>query len=353
VSYFVFQAISYLADVHLETLQPERHLGYFALSLAFFPKLLQGPIERSGDLIPQLKAPWRFSYDDARRGIVLFAVGLFKKVAIADRLGLYVDAAYGFPQDHSGGTLLLATYAYAFQIYFDFAGYTDMARGAARLFGIDLTQNFRSPYLATSVGDFWRRWHISFSRWILDYIFKPLQLRWRRLGNVGVAAALAVAFLACGLWHGATSGFLAWGALHALYMVGALGWRPVQKKMHAVHERIDPRLLLSWQRFATFHLVCLAWVFFRAPTVQAAAGILERIARPGPPLLSIGAFSGMQLASLAAAIVLNAAFGHLLRDGSGRASRPAWPLRWALYLLVGFGCFHLYVGGGNFIYFGF
>ncbi|TLM59851.1 MAG: MBOAT family protein, partial [Deltaproteobacteria bacterium] len=179
VSYYVFQAISYLSDIYLEIAEPERHFGYFALSLAFFPKLLQGPIERSGELLPQLKAPYVFDYGNVRYGLLLFTWGLFKKVVLADRLGLYVDAVYADIPAYHGLPLLAATYAYAFQIYFDFSGYTDMALGTARLFNIRLTDNFNRPYLATSVADFWRRWHISFSRWILDYIFKPLQMAWR------------------------------------------------------------------------------------------------------------------------------------------------------------------------------
>src|SRR6185369_6842580 len=166
VSYYVFQAISYLIDIYLEVEKPERHFGYFALYLAFFPKLLQGPIERSGDLIPQLKEKYEFNYGNMRFGLLLFTWGLFKKVVIADRLGIFVDTAYNDVHAVSGLSLLLATYAYAFQIYTDFSGYTDMALGSARLFNITLTQNFNSPYLATSVADFWRRWHITFSRWI-------------------------------------------------------------------------------------------------------------------------------------------------------------------------------------------
>jgi len=205
-SYYIFQAISYLVDIYLETDKAEPHFGYFALYLCFFPKLLQGPIERSGALLPQLKKPFLFNYENARAGLVLFSWGLWKKLVIADRLSLLVGTAYGDVHAYSGISLVLATYCYAIQIYCDFSGYTDMARGTALLFNIDLTENFNAPYLATSVADFWRRWHISFSRWILDYIFKPLQMCWRSSGSIGTPAALLVTFVVSGLWHGAVGG---------------------------------------------------------------------------------------------------------------------------------------------------
>lgn len=264
VSYYVFQAISYLFDIYLEIERPERHFGYFALYLAFFPKLLQGPIERAGDLIPQLRSKYEFIYDNIRFGMLLFAWGLFKKVVIADRLGLYVDSVYNDVQSFSGFSLLLATYAYAFQIFMDFSGYTDMALGSARLFNINLTQNFNSPYLATSVADFWRRWHITFSRWILDYIFKPLQMQWRNWKSWGTASALVVAFIISGIWHGANWGFVIWGGLHGLYMACSVFYKPYQKKLHKLLGIEKTKFLKYWQIFVTFNLVSFAWIFFRA-----------------------------------------------------------------------------------------
>jgi len=277
VSYYVFQAISYLFDIYLEIERPERHLGYFALYLAFFPKLLQGPIERAGDLLPQLKAKYQLNHDNLRMGALLFLWGLFKKVVIADRLGVYVDAVYRDVHLYKGLPLLLATYAYGFQIYLDFSGYTDMALGSALLFNIKLTQNFNSPYLATSVADFWRRWHISFSRWILDYIFKPLQMQWRNWKNWGTAAALITAFLASGIWHGAGWGFVVWGGLHGLYMACSVFYKPHQKKLHKFLGIEKTRRLKVWQIFVTFHLVNLAWVFFRANSITDALYVLSEI----------------------------------------------------------------------------
>ncbi len=264
ISYFSFQAISYLADVYLEIQEPEQHLGYHALALAFFPKLLQGPIERASDLLPQLKKPYQFDYDTMRSGMLLFTWGLFKKVVVADRLALYADQVFNHVHDYTGLPLIIGTYAFALQIYFDFSGYTDMARGTARLFGINLTENFNSPYMATSIADFWRRWHISFSRWILDYIFKPLQMSWRGRGQAGTALALLVTFLISGLWHGLNYGYVIWGLLHGLYLAASTYYRPYQKKLHKLLGVGKSRWLKWWQVFVTFNLVSFAWIFFRA-----------------------------------------------------------------------------------------
>lgn len=270
VSFFVFQAIGYLFDIYLEIQESEHHLGYFALSMAFFPKLLQGPIERSGELLQQLKAPYEFNYDNVRSGIILFLWGFFEKVVVADRFGLFVDAVYGNLHRYSGISLVLATWLYALQLYFDFSAYTNMALGTARLFNIRLTQNFNSPYLATSVADFWRRWHISFSRWVLDYIFKPLQMRWRGWGTHGTATALIITFLISGIWHGATWGFVVWGALHGLYLAGSVYWKPHQKRIYKLLGIEKSRMLKVWQTFITFQLVCFTWIFFRAENLTDA-----------------------------------------------------------------------------------
>ena len=231
VSFFVLQAISYLIDIYLKVLDPERNLGTFALYLSFFPKLIQGPIERGSDLLPQLHRPYQFDYQNVRRGLWQIEQGLFKKLVIADRLAIFVDAVYNNIQTYTGIPLIIATYLYALQIYFDFSAYTDIALGVARLFGINLKQNFNSPYLAYSIPDFWRRWHISFSRWILDYVFKPLQMFMREWKQWGSAIALMITFLLSGIWHGMTWGFIAWGLLHGIYMAASVFFSPFFKKL--------------------------------------------------------------------------------------------------------------------------
>ena len=287
VSFYVFQAISYLIDIYLEIAKPERHVGYFALYLAFFPKLLQGPIERASDLIPQLKTKYEFNYDNMRMGMVMFANGLFKKVVVADRLALYVNPVFDNVHAYSGPIFILATYLYAFQIYFDFAGYTDMALGSARIFNINLTQNFNSPYFATSIADFWRRWHISFSRWILDYIFKPLQLHWREWKTSGTAAALIVTFVISGVWHGASWGFIIWGLLHGIYLAVSVYYRPLQKKIHKCFMIDKSKTLRIWQTVITFQMVCFSWIFFRSNSIEDAFYIIAVLIRPAKSFHSL------------------------------------------------------------------
>jgi len=327
VSYFTFQAISYLADIYLETQEPEMHPGYHALSLAFFPKLLQGPIERAGALLPQLRKAYVFDYDAVRSGMLLIAWGLFRKLVVADRLALYVNQVYGDVGTYAGPALLLATYAYALQIYFDFAGYTDMARGTARLFGVDLTENFNSPYLATSVADFWRRWHMSFSRWILDYIFKPLQIAWRDSGKAGTALALVVTFLICGIWHGASWGFVVWGLLHGVYMGASIFYRPYQVRLHRWLGAEKNRWLKAWQVFATFHLVTFAWVFFRADNIGDAWYVIKRVLVFNGDIKTKHNFTMISVALIITLLVT------LLRNRATQWMNNK-TIRWAVYILL-------------------
>lgn len=270
VSYYIFQAISYLFDVYLEVEPAEHHYGRFVLFLAFFPKMLQGPIERVGDLAPQFEIIPDCELSKFKSGLMLIVVGLFKKIVIADRLSMFCDPVFSNVQGFSGVNLIGAVYVYAFCLYFDFSGYTDMAIGSARLFNIDLTQNFNNPYIATSVADFWRRWHISFSRWILDYIFKPLQMQWRNWKSSGTAVALLITFIISGLWHGASWGFVIWGALHGLYMAISIYSKSYRKKLHNFCG-LEGKPLLKWMQIAiTFNLICFAWLFFRANSVSDA-----------------------------------------------------------------------------------
>lgn len=363
VSYYTFQAISYLIDVYLDVQEPERHLGYFALYMAFFPKLLQGPIERAHDLLPQLRIPYRFSCNNVRSGLLLFAEGLFCKVVIAERLARYVNSVYDNVHSHAGATLILATYCYAVQIYCDFAGYTDMARGTARLFNIDLTENFTRPYVATSVADFWRRWHISFSRWILDYIFKPLQLKWRSWRTLGTALALLVTFLASGIWHGASWGFVIWGLLHGIYLAGSVFYRPYQKKIHAALGVDKSGWYRVVQVFCTFNLVSLAWIFFRANSVRDAFYVVTHLAtRSGwIPAEGIREFLSQQIllgdhvrssiSLLFMLIVLCAG----AREWLGRVQERPALVRWPIYLALSYAIvmFGVWGAGQQFVYFAF
>jgi len=363
-SFYIFQAISYLNDIYLEIEEPERHLGYFSLYLAFFPKLLQGPIERAGALLPQLKQKYAFNYDNMRYGMLLFTWGLFKKVVLADRLGLYVDTVYDDVHAYQGLPLILATYAFAFEIYFSFSGYTDMALGTARLFNINLTNNFDKPYLATSVADFWRRWHITFSRWIFDYIFKPLQMQWRNAKNWGTAAALMVTFLVSGIWHGASWTFVVWGLLHGLYMCCSVFYRPFQKKIHKALKLEKTKVLNAWQVFVTFNLVCFAWIFFRANNASDAVYIVKNafnVLGNYKIFLEDGAREfiiktivlGVHSAHFAVVFAASLVVLFLNRNITDKIGDNYFYKRWAIYIFIVFLTISLWKSNEGFIYFNF
>jgi len=280
ISFYTFQACSYLMDVYRGKQAPERHPGLFALYVSFFPQLVAGPIERAGNLLPQLRAlarageRHRFDYDDATNGLKLMAWGFFKKIVIADRLAVVVDQVYGQPESYGGPALAMATVCFAFQIFCDFSGYTDIAIGCARVLGFRLTNNFRRPYFAASVADFWRRWHISLTSWFRDYVYIPLggnrvnEGRWR--------INIAVVFLLSGLWHGANWTFLAWGAIHAGYIVVGKLTMPMRERLSAALGLTRaPRVHHAMRMASTFALVCFAWIFFRAESVGDAVGIVR------------------------------------------------------------------------------
>jgi len=364
VSFYIFQAISYLNDIYLEIEVPEQHLGYFALYLAFFPKLLQGPIERAGNLLPQLKQKYEFNYDNMRFGLLLFTWGLFKKVVLADRLGLYVDTVYDDVHSYQGLSLILATYAFAFELYFSFSGYTDMALGTARLFNINLTNNFNKPYFSTSVAQFWRRWHITFSRWIFDYIFNPLQMQWRNGKNWGTAAALMVTFFVSGLWHGASWTFVAWGLLHGLYLACSVFYRPYQKIIHKALKLEKTKLLKFWQIFVTFNLVCFSWIFFRANSTSDAVYIVKNafnilgnykifVEEGAREFIIKVMVLGVHSAHFA--VVFTSALIVLFLNGNRiyGISEKKYYARWSMYILIVFLTISFWKSNESFIYFNF
>ena len=217
ISFYTFQALGYSIDVYYGRVQAERDLGAYALFVTFFPQLVAGPIERTGSLLPQFKVNHGFDYDRVTSGLKLAAWGMFKKVVIADRLALYVNGVYGGPAVYPATTLALATFFFAFQIYCDFSGYSDIAIGCARVLGFNLMTNFRQPYFAASIAGFWRRWHISLSTWFKDYLYIPLG--GSRCGAFRQNINLLITFLVSGLWHGAAWHFFIWGALHGIFQI--------------------------------------------------------------------------------------------------------------------------------------
>lgn len=261
LSFHTFQAMSYTFEVYRGNQKAERHLGLYALYVMFYPQLVAGPIERPQNILPQFRVKHTFSYQNVRDGLLLACWGLFKKVAIADRLAVFVDQVFNHPLDYGGPSIVVAAVFFAFQIYCDFSGYTDMAIGIAQVMGFTLMKNFDRPYAARRVGEFWRRWHISLSTWFRDYLYLPLG--GNRKGLIRTLCNTGIVFLVSGLWHGANWNYLIWGALHGTYlMMGILTAGFLKKATEVLHL---PELLLKvWGVISTFVLVTFAWIFFRA-----------------------------------------------------------------------------------------
>lgn len=268
ISFFTFQAVGYLMDVYYRRIKAEHNWWNYMLFVSFFPQIMSGPISRAGDLLPQIKSPRRFNETMATEGLRWFAWGLFLKVMMADRLGMYVDKVLENYQYNSGSSCLIASIFYSFQIYGDFAGYSFMALGVGKLMGFNLVNNFQRPYLAVSVTDFWRRWHISLSTWLRDYVYIPLG--GSRCSKARNYWNILVTFLVSGIWHGANWTFIFWGVLHGIVQIGekVLGW---QKCMSA-----NPLVRLS-RIVITFLVVTTAWIFFRQPTITDAFNVIGRI----------------------------------------------------------------------------
>lgn len=276
ISFYTFQTLSYVIDVYRGTIMAEKHFGYYALYVSFFPQLVAGPIERPENLLPQLKEEHSFKWTNTIRGLRKMLIGFFKKVVVADLLAVYVNAVYNNPDEATGFGVLIATIMFAFQIYCDFAGYTDIAIGCAEVMGIQLMQNFNRPYISESIQEFWRRWHISLSSWFRDYIYFPLGgsrcKKWRHLLNI------CIVFFISGLWHGAAWTFVLWGGIHGIYQViGYFTKTPREKFWRLLH--IDPeckgvRYLKKWN---TFLLVCFAWMFFRANSFSDLGVLITKL----------------------------------------------------------------------------
>lgn len=266
LSFHTFQAMSYTIEVYRGNQPAERHFGLYALYVMFYPQMVAGPIERPQHILPQLHRINNFRSSNLITGLFFMAMGLFKKVVIADRLGLYVDPVFTNPHGHSALELLVATYFFAFQIYCDFSGYSDIAIGTALVLGIELMQNFNFPYLASNVSDFWKRWHISLSTWFRDYLYIPMG--GSRVNFLVTCINLLIVFMISGLWHGANWKYLVWGLIHGLLLVA-------YQLFNKYNIRIKGFTFFKW--LITFNLVCLAWVFFRAGTVTDALYILNKI----------------------------------------------------------------------------
>ena len=282
ISFYTFQTLSYAIDVYRGSIRAERHFGYYALFVSFFPQLVAGPIERPANLLPQLRTRLPVSREDVGYGLRKMMLGFFKKIAVADLLSVYVNSIYnnldGFETIPALG-VVIATLLFAVQIYCDFSGYTDIAIGCARIMGIRLMKNFDHPYTAKTIREFWGRWHISLSTWFRDYLYIPLGgsrcAKWRHLLNI------TIVFLVSGLWHGAAWTFVIWGALHALYQViGILTLGPRNRLLSKMKLSPDGRLVGALRTFNTFLLVDFAWLFFRANSTSDLLKLLSSLVSP-------------------------------------------------------------------------
>ncbi len=336
VSFYFFQSMGYLIDVYRGKSKAERHFGYYALFVSFFPQLLAGPIGRADSLLPQLKKERSFDYENVTYGLKLMAWGYFKKLVIADVFATVVDKVYNNPYSYVGLVFIITTVMFAIEIYCDFSGYSDIAIGCARLFGVELAYNFRNPYLSFSIREFWSRWHISLSTWFRDYVYIPLG--GSRAGRFRHCLNLFLTFLVSGFWHGSSLTFLFWGGIHGVLQIletfiypKTRGGVSVIRKKH------------WWQLPLTFIVLCFTWIFFRANTIQDAFWIISRlfwdIGRPLNYLktavicLDMPYLSMFGMALSAAALFVWDLLS-LKQDVIKLISRQRGLVRWPLYVLL-------------------
>ncbi len=339
ISFYTFQSTGYLIDVYKGKTRPEESFARFALFVSFFPQIIAGPIGRAPELLPQMKCDRKFDYDLAVSGLRMMLWGYFKKLVISDALGKYVDLIYGNVTYYFGLTFIMVSVMYTFQIYCDFSGYSDIAIGTARLFNIELMQNFKSPYFSKSIREFWSRWHISLSTWFRDYVYIPLG--GSRKGKLRKNVNLMVTMLISGLWHGANWTFVLWGGLHGIYQVIEGFLRDLFPKDANRKEGVASAILHG---LITFGLVDLAWIFFRSDSIGDALFIVTHL-HNGVILHFLDAWEKMKvdmlitdmgLWKLLAAIVVLMVydFFSLKHDIPKEMSKWKLPLRWIIYVGV-------------------
>ena len=364
ISFYTFTALSYLFDVASEKTIAEKNYLYCALYLSFFPAVLSGPINRANDLLPQIRNPRRITLQCFKKGLFRIAVGTVKKLVVANILGNFVDAVFQTPVTAARSVVLLAVAAYSFQIFFDFSGYTDIALGAAAILGFSLPENFRAPYLAKSVRDFWRCWHISLTSWFRDYLYIPLGgshvNSWRLYLNILIVFALS------GLWHGADWHFVIWGVLNGGFQVLDLLLNPAKERSRKkIGNDISIAVLSAAQIFITFVLISFTWIFFRAENTEEAVKILACIfgRNPGNEVaLGIREFSDLRPLTLAGVCIVLFGIADYIKEcrktdlliASVNKSLLYWLTLAALTLFVAvFGVYGSGYNAGAFIYFQF
>jgi len=354
ISFYTFQTMSYALDIYRGQLNPTRNFLNFAAFVSFFPQLVAGPIERASRLLPQIESRRIFSYEEGVAGLRLILWGMFKKVVVADTCAIYVNDIFANYTEYSGPSLLLGMVFFAFQIYGDFSGYSDIAIGTAKLFGIQLMTNFKTPFFSKSIPEFWNRWHISLNTWMNDYVFFPMAFGLRRYGKFGVGLAVLLTFLISGFWHGSDWKFIIWGGIHGLaflpYIVRYNG--PV--RLFASHQEKESQIPLlhpsSLLMVIPFTVNLFAWVFFRAESVGEAMRYLRH--------MSVDVLTwpeGNKIPGLAAILALLVAevLQHNSKAMSLWFSKPFLLVRWTLAALVILLIFKGFTSQADFIYFQF
>ena len=351
LSFHTFQSLSYVIEVYRGNQKAEKHFGIYSLYVMFYPQLVAGPIERPQNMLHQFYEKHEFKYTNIVEGLKLILWGLFKKVVIADRLAIYVNAVYNNPEHHTAITLLLATLFFAFQIYCDFSGYSDIAIGSARAMGFKLMTNFNRPYFSKSIAEFWKRWHISLSTWFRDYLY--ISLGGNRVSKPRWLFNLFITFLISGLWHGANWTYVLWGSVNGVYLITPHLYNSSKKNSRIKRSLYVTKTIVKV--ISTFLLICFAWIFFRANSTYDAFEIIHRIIYSNGPLFIgnirdlIYGFTFLILIVIVEMIEEYHLFNSLsLLHHSNYLVRHATYISLCLLILL-FGVF----GGGQFIYFQF
>lgn len=370
ISYYTFKKMSYIIDIYRENREPERHAGVFALYVSFFPQVVAGPIDRAKNLLHQFKEKHTFQYDNVVGGLKLVAWGMFKKLVVADRLALFVAPVFKDPSAFPGITLTAATVMFSFQVYADFSGYTDMAVGLARVMGYRCAENFDRPYFSVSITDFWRRWHITLTTWLRDYLFLPIAYSVSRcLGNKSFQSKIAqstapeshayvwgvlATMLLCGLWHGPSWTFVLWGTFHGVYLALSFVTRKKRKKLRKAlltkrgKRRALKKIYRAVRVLVTFSIVTFLWIFFAARSVGDAVYIVQHmfsgwgdwsVVLTGQPL------GELMLAFAGILVMLVTEKLQTLEQSRNLFSEKPQLVRWAVYVfwllaIMNFGVFH-------------
>lgn len=347
ISFYTFKILSFLFDVYRERIDPRQGVINYFLYISFFPQLVAGPIERSTHLIPQLKQPRRFDYKQGAEGIKLILWGLFKKIVIADTCAIYVNDIFHNYSIYPASVLLLGTIYFAFQVYADFSGYSDIAIGCGKLFGIETLANFDYPFISKNITEFWRRWHISLSTWFNDYVFTPLYTAIRNWGNAGMYIGIFVTFLLSGLWHGASWHYVFFGILHG----GAIVFEAYTKKRRKKISKKMPQWLYDNLSIAiTFLFVLITWIYFRADNMVHATNYLKAI-------FSLSVFEVPGKLAYLPMVALLIIWEFIQRKRKAKNpmdfGKLPLPFRWIIYLVLVFFIFYYYGEEQQFYYFQF